>query len=87
MLRTPFFTPGMTAGRGGIALALVVIASWRPGRLLAGRDATSASTSFLSGPLHRALTRGILSVTATTAKEKCRSRNLSLPRLFFDVTN
>jgi len=33
---TPFFTPGMTAGRGWIALALVVFASWRPGRLAAG---------------------------------------------------
>ena len=29
---TPFFIPGMTAGRGWIALALVVFASWRPGR-------------------------------------------------------
>ena len=28
---TPFFIPGMTAGRGWIALALVVFASWRPG--------------------------------------------------------
>jgi general nucleoside transport system permease protein len=33
---TPFFLPGMTAGRGWIALALVVFASWRPGRLVAG---------------------------------------------------
>jgi simple sugar transport system permease protein len=33
---TPFFAPGMTAGRGWIALALVVFASWRPGRLVAG---------------------------------------------------
>ena len=33
---TPFFTPGMTAGRGWIALALVVFSSWRPGRLVAG---------------------------------------------------
>jgi general nucleoside transport system permease protein len=33
---TPFFIPGMTAGRGWIALALVVFASWRPGRLGAG---------------------------------------------------
>jgi general nucleoside transport system permease protein len=33
---TPFFTPGMTAGRGWIALALVVFASWRPGRVVAG---------------------------------------------------
>ena len=33
---TPFFIPGMTAGRGWIALALVVFASLRPGRLVAG---------------------------------------------------
>jgi general nucleoside transport system permease protein len=33
---TPFFIPGMTAGRGWIALALVVFASWSPGRLAAG---------------------------------------------------
>lgn len=33
---TPFYAPGMTAGRGWIALALVVFASWRPGRLVAG---------------------------------------------------
>ena len=33
---TPFFAPGMTAGRGWIALALVVFASWLPGRLIAG---------------------------------------------------
>ena len=33
---TPFFIPEMTAGRGWIALALVVFASWRPGRLVVG---------------------------------------------------
>jgi len=33
---TPFFIAGMTAGRGWIALALVVFASWRPWRLVAG---------------------------------------------------
>jgi ABC-type uncharacterized transport system permease subunit len=33
---TPFFAPGMTAGRGWISLALVVFASWRPLRLVAG---------------------------------------------------
>lgn len=32
---TPFFIPGMTAGRGWIALALVVFASWQPGLLVA----------------------------------------------------
>ena len=33
---TPFWSPNMTAGRGWIALALVVFASWRPWRVLAG---------------------------------------------------
>jgi ABC-type uncharacterized transport system permease subunit len=33
---TPFFIPGMTAGRGWIALALVVFASWLPVRLAIG---------------------------------------------------
>jgi simple sugar transport system permease protein len=33
---TPFFIPGMTSGRGWIALALVVFASWRPVRLVVG---------------------------------------------------
>ena len=33
---TPFWSPGMTAGRGWIALALVVFASWRPWRVMGG---------------------------------------------------
>jgi simple sugar transport system permease protein len=33
---TPLWAEGMTAGRGWIALALVVFASWRPARLVAG---------------------------------------------------
>ncbi len=33
---TPMWAEGMTAGRGWIALALVVFASWRPWRLLIG---------------------------------------------------
>ena len=33
---TPMWVEGMTAGRGWISLALVVFASWRPGRVLLG---------------------------------------------------
>jgi general nucleoside transport system permease protein len=33
---TPFWVEGMTAGRGWIALALVVFATWKPWRVLAG---------------------------------------------------
>jgi simple sugar transport system permease protein len=36
MVMTPMWAQQMTAGRGWIALALVVFASWRAGRLLAG---------------------------------------------------
>jgi general nucleoside transport system permease protein len=36
LVYTPFWSPGMTAGRGWIALALVVFASWRPWRVFGG---------------------------------------------------
>jgi simple sugar transport system permease protein len=36
MVLTPMWAEQLTAGRGWIALALVVFAVWRPGRLLAG---------------------------------------------------
>jgi len=36
MVITPLWAEGMTAGRGWIALALVVFSGWRPGRLLGG---------------------------------------------------
>lgn len=36
LVYTRFWSPGMTAGRGWIALALVVFAGWRPGWLLMG---------------------------------------------------
>ncbi len=36
LVRVPQWTDGMTAGLGWIALALVVFASWKPGRVLLG---------------------------------------------------
>ncbi len=36
LVRVPTYTEGVTAGQGWIALAIVVFASWRPGRLLLG---------------------------------------------------
>ena len=36
LLRVPQWVDGMTAGTGWIALALVVFASWKPGRVLLG---------------------------------------------------
>jgi simple sugar transport system permease protein len=36
LVYTRFWSPGMTAGRGWIALALVVFAAWRPGWALVG---------------------------------------------------
>lgn len=36
IVRVPLWTEGMTAGAGWIALALVVFAAWKPGRLLLG---------------------------------------------------
>ncbi len=36
LVRVPQWTDGMTAGAGWIALAIVVFASWKPGRVLVG---------------------------------------------------
>ena len=36
LVSTPYWSPDMTAGKGWIALALVVFASWRPWRALGG---------------------------------------------------
>jgi general nucleoside transport system permease protein len=36
LVQTPFWVEGMTAGKGWIALSLVVFAMWRPLRVLAG---------------------------------------------------
>ena len=36
LVQTPFWVEKMTAGRGWIALALVVFATWKPWRVLAG---------------------------------------------------
>ena len=36
LVYTPLWVEGMTAGRGWIALALVVFATWRPARVMLG---------------------------------------------------
>jgi simple sugar transport system permease protein len=41
---TPMWAENMTAGRGWIALALVVFATWRPGRVVAGAYLFAAVT-------------------------------------------
>ena len=41
---TPLWTENMTSGRGWISLALVVFATWRPGRLVAGAYLFAAVT-------------------------------------------
>jgi simple sugar transport system permease protein len=43
---TPMWADRLTAGRGWIALALVVFAAWRPGRLLAGAYLFGAVMTF-----------------------------------------
>ncbi|MCG7394085.1 ABC transporter permease [Microvirga sp. ACRRW] len=44
LVYTRFWSPGMTNGRGWIALALVVFAAWRPGWLLVGAYIFGAAT-------------------------------------------
>lgn len=44
LVYTRFWSPGMTAGRGWIALALVVFAAWRPGWILVGAYIFGAAT-------------------------------------------
>ena len=44
LVYTRFWAPGMTAGRGWIALALVVFAAWRPGWALVGAYIFGAAT-------------------------------------------
>ena len=57
LVYTPQWVENMTAGRGWIALALVVFASWRPWRVLAGAYLFGAVTI---GQLHaQALGLGI----------------------------
>lgn len=57
LVYTPFWVTGMSAGRGWIALALVVFASWAPGRLLLGAYLFGAMSI---GQLHLQAMRGAL---------------------------
>jgi simple sugar transport system permease protein len=57
LVYTPFWVTGMSAGRGWIALALVVFASWQPWRLLLGAYFFGAISI---GQLHLQAMRGVL---------------------------
>lgn len=57
LVYTPFWVTGMSAGRGWIALALVVFASWRPWRLLLGAYLFGTMSI---GQLHLQAMRGVL---------------------------
>jgi ABC-type uncharacterized transport system permease subunit len=57
LVYTPFWVTGMTAGRGWIALALVVFASWLPWRLVFGAYLFGAMSI---GQLHLQAMRGVL---------------------------
>ena len=61
---TPFFIPGMTAGRGWIALALVVFASWRPARLVIGAYLFGAVSilGLALQPLHLGIPQQVLNM-------------------------
>ena len=49
LVLTPHWAEGMTAGRGWIALALVVFAAWRPYRVIVGAILFGAVTIFQLG--------------------------------------
>ena len=72
---TPFFIPGMTAGRGWIALALVVFASWRPGRLVIGAYLFGAVSilGLALQPLHLGIPQQVMNVAALSCHGR-RSR-------------
>lgn len=57
LVYTPFWVTGMSAGRGWIALALVVFAAWRPGRVLFGAYFFGAMSI---GQMHLQAMRGAL---------------------------
>jgi ABC-type uncharacterized transport system permease subunit len=57
LVYTPFWVTGMTAGRGWIALALVVFAAWLPWRLVFGAYLFGAMSI---GQLHLQAMRGVL---------------------------
>ena len=83
---TPLWTEGMTAGRGWIALALVVFATWKPWRLLAGAYLFGAVTlaQFQAQALGLAVSSQLLSMLpylATIVVLTLISRNAATIRL------
>jgi simple sugar transport system permease protein len=83
---TPLWTEGMTAGRGWIALALVVFGTWKPWRVLAGAYLFGAVTlaQFQAQALGVALPSQLLSMLpylATIIVLTLISRDVALIRL------
>jgi len=83
---TPLWTEGMTAGRGWIALALVVFATWKPRRVLAGAYLFGAVTlaQFQAQALGVAVPSQLLSMLpylATIAVLTIISRDAAMIRL------
>ena len=93
MVITPLWADGMTAGRGWIALALVVFSGWRTGRLLAGGYffglfmtlelyAKASGFSFLPSQFWAAMPylMAIIVLAIMSARETRRRRRAGLPR-------
>jgi ABC-type uncharacterized transport system permease subunit len=73
LVYTPQWVENMTAGRGWIALALVVFASWLPLRVVAAPicSAPSASGSFMPRRLGFGIPSQFLSSTALSRHNCC----------------
>ena len=96
MVITPMWAQQMTAGRGWIALALVVFSGWRAGRLLAGAYffgvlmtlelyAKASGFSFLPSQFWAAMPyiMAVVVLAIMSARQRRRKRSAGLPRPAF----